>query len=56
MNIPRFLNKGISIIMALFVLWVSLSYIEVITKNTKKDPIYNKNNFIVMMVNIIDGL
>lgn len=50
MTISKLLDKMTTVIAIILVIWLGLSYMEIITKNTRINPVYNKGNAIIMMV------
>lgn len=50
MIISKLFNKMTTVITIILVVWLGLSYMEIITKNTRVNPVYNKGNVIVMLV------
>ena len=50
MSISKIFDKMTTIILIIFVLWLGLSYAEILIKNTRENPIYSKGNAIVMMI------
>lgn len=55
MTILKFFNKITTVIAIILVVWLGLNYIEINIKNTRVNPVYNKGNIIVMLVEWIDG-
>lgn len=50
MNVSKLFNKMTSVLAIILVVWLGLSYMEIITKNTRANPVYNKGNVIIMLV------
>lgn len=50
MIISKLFNKMTTVITIILVVWLGLSYMEIIVKNTRANPVYNKGNVIVMLV------
>lgn len=50
MTISKLFNNMITVITIILVVWLGLSYMEIIAKNTRANPVYNKGNAIIMLV------
>lgn len=50
MTISKLFDKITTVITIVLVIWLVLSYMEIIAKNTRINPVYNKGNAIIMMV------
>lgn len=55
MAISKLVNKMTTIITIVLVVWLGLSYMEIIAKNTRVNPVYNKGNVFIMLVEWTEG-
>lgn len=46
---------SVSIVSAAFLLWWVLSWVDVVTDNTRKNPTHSKYNAFVVLVNVMEG-
>ena len=50
MTISKLFDKMTTVISIILVIWLALSYMEITIKNTRTNPVYNKGNAIIMLV------
>lgn len=55
MNVSKLFNKMTSVLAIILVVWLGLSYMEIIAKNTRMNPVYSKRNAIIMLVEWTEG-
>lgn len=55
MTISKFFNKITTVITIILVVWLGLNFMEINIKNTRMNPVYNKGNIIVMLIEWMDG-
>lgn len=54
MAISKLISKGIAILSVVLVIWLFLSYVEIVTKNLKENPTYNENNLIIVIIDVME--
>ena len=50
MPISKIFDKMTTIILIILMLWLGLSYTEILIKNTRSNPVYSKGNAIIMVI------
>lgn len=54
MALSKLISKGIAILSVVLVIWLFLSYVEIVTKNLKENPTYNENNLIIVIIDVME--
>lgn len=49
-KVGKFIEKFVAVLSALFILWLFLSWAEVVAKNMKPNPTYSEYNAFVLFV------